>query len=286
MNEKKYVNGVECNSTTQTSTTEEVLRAKNARMHKKIQTGGKIIDVLLKMVIAMMVVCVGLLISLIVMNNRKNALEDQYETLNTTYQNVLHNYTELSVDYAQLKDDLDSIGEMFDNGEDYTAEVLYQSAVVKYSSFPGGFNYNAGIPLDEDLQRYAYTKCIENDIDYSVFLGLMRHESTFDPDAISKSSDYGLCQINVSNHSWMREVFGTNWDPMNPYDSIDASIYMLNTLINSYSDVNTYHKLLMSYNFGHGGASKHFANGTYSSAYSRQIMEYAEEYGYSGDGTI
>ena len=83
----------------------------------------------------------------------------------------------------------------------------------------------------------------------------------------------------------MREVFGSDWDPMNPYDSIDASIFMLSEYTKDYNCDN-YHVLLMNYNMGHGNAVECFNSGIYSSKYSRAIMDYAKEYGYSGDGKV
>lgn len=286
MNQKLYINGIEYTDKTQYSMTEEILRAKNAKLHSRIQQGAKMTSILWKLLIGMMIACAALIITVVILNNKMGTLAAQYETLNATYQNMLHEYTEVSIDYAQLKEDLDNLGEIIGFTGDEEGVMAYQSVLVKYSAFPGDYTYHEDIPLSDEIQKYAYAKCIENAIDYSVFLGLMRHESTFNPDAVSKSGDYGLCQINETNHDWMREVFGSDWDPMNPYDSIDASTYMLRNLIDNYSDVNTYNRLLMSYNFGHGGAAKHFAQGTNSSAYSRQVMAYAEEYGYSGDGTI
>ena len=83
----------------------------------------------------------------------------------------------------------------------------------------------------------------------------------------------------------MREVFGSGWDPMNPYDNIDASIFILSKYIKDYNCDN-YHILLMNYNMGHGNAVECFNSGIYSSEYSRTIMEYAKDYGYSGDGKM
>ena len=163
--------------------------------------------------------------------------------------------------------------------------IILTDTLVRYSNESSGFKYNPDIPLSEDIQKYAYNKCQESGIDYSIFLGLMRKESSFNPEVVSKTNDYGLCQINKGNHNWMREVFGSDWDPMNPYDSIDASIFMLSEYTKDYNCDN-YHVLLMNYNMGHGNAVECFNSGIYSSKYSRAIMEYAKEYGYSGDGKV
>lgn len=223
------------------------------------------------------------------MNQQKqiDTLQKNYSDVKTKYNEVVESYTKLSAEYAELRAELKD-KEMI---EDQSAEfeegnnIILTDTLVQYSNTPSEFVYNSDIPLSEDIQKYAYNKCQESGIDYHVFLGLMRKESTFNPEAVSKTNDYGLCQINKGNHSWLREVFGSDWDPMNPYDNIDASIFMLSKYIKDYNCDN-YHILLMNYNMGHGNAVECFNSGIYSSEYSRAIMEYAKDYGYSGDGKM
>ena len=223
------------------------------------------------------------------MNQQKqiDTLQKNYSDVKTKYNEVVESYTKLSAEYAELRAELKD-KEMI---EDQSAEfeeannIVLTDTLVQYSNMPSEFVYNSDIPLSEDIQKYAYNKCQESGIDYHVFLGLMRKESTFNPEAVSKTNDYGLCQINKGNHSWLREVFGSDWDPMNPYDNIDASIFMLSKYIKDYNCDN-YHILLMNYNMGHGNAVECFNSGIYSSEYSRAIMEYAKDYGYSGDGKM
>ena len=223
------------------------------------------------------------------MNQQKqiDTLQKNYSDVKTKYNEVVESYTKLSAEYAELRAELKD-KEMI---EDQSAEfeegnnIVLTDTLVQYSNMPSEFVYNSDIPLSEDIQKYAYNKCQESGIDYHVFLGLMRKESTFNPEAVSKTNDYGLCQINKGNHSWLREVFGSDWDPMNPYDNIDASIFILSKYIKDYNCDN-YHILLMNYNMGHGNAVECFNSGIYSSEYSRAIMGYAKDYGYSGDGKM
>lgn len=233
----------------------------------------------------------AVLIALIVsfMNQQKQiaTLQKNYSDIKTEYSEVIKSYTKLSIEYAELKSELRD-KEMIENQSTEFEEsnnIILTDTLVRYSNESSGFKYNHDIPLSEDIQKYAYNKCQESGIDYSIFLGLMRKESGFNPEAVSKTNDYGLCQINKGNHNWMREVFGSDWDPLNPYDSIDASIFMLSEYTKNYNCDN-YHVLLMNYNMGHGNAIKCFNSGIYSSKYSRAIMDYAKEYGYSGDGKV
>lgn len=207
--------------------------------------------------------------------------------------NANHKYNNLMSDYISLKSEYDEIAKSYN-------ELKLQQGIEDLEVVPSEefldminvselkgvtFTYDSNIPLPEELQKYAYDKCVESNIDYYVFLGLMMTESRFNYDAKSYTNDYGLCQINKINHDWMKEVFGNNWDPLDPYHSIDASIYIMNYLIDTF-DYTTYHSLLMGYNMGPKNARKCFDKGIYSSEYSREVMGYATEYGYTGNGDI
>ena len=235
----------------------------------------------------MLVMTIALTASFINQQKQIATLQENYSDIKAEYSEVIKSYTKLSIEYAELKSELkdkemiEKQSAEFEEGNN----IILTDTLVRYSNESSGFKYNPDIPLSEDIQKYAYNKCQESGIDYSIFLGLMRKESSFNPEVVSKTNDYGLCQINKGNHNWMREVFGSDWDPMNPYDSIDASIFMLSEYTKDYNCDN-YHVLLMNYNMGHGNAVECFNSGIYSSKYSRAIMEYAKEYGYSGDGKV
>ena len=235
----------------------------------------------------MLVMTIALTASFINQQKQIATLQENYSDIKEEYSEVIESYTKLSIEYAELKAELKD-KEMIEKQSAEFKEndnIILTDTLVRYSNESSGFKYNPDIPLSEDIQKYAYNKCQESGIDYYIFLGLMRKESSFNSEAVSKTNDYGLCQINKSNHNWMREVFGSDWDPMNPYDSIDASIFMLSEYTKDYNCDN-YHVLLMNYNMGHGNAVECFNSGIYSSKYSRAIMEYAKEYGYSGDGKV
>ena len=216
-----------------------------------------------------------------------STLQQNYTDIKNEYSEVIESYSKLSIEYAELRTELRD-KEMIETQSAEIKEdnnIILTDTLVRYSNESSGFKYNHDISLSEDIQKYAYNKCQESGIDYYIFLGLMRKESSFNPEAVSKTNDYGLCQINKINHNWMRKVFGSDWDPLNPYDSIDASIFMLSEYTKDYNCDN-YHVLLMNYNMGHGNAVECFNSGIYSSKYSRAIMDYAKEYGYSGDGKV
>lgn len=133
------------------------------------------------------------------------------------------------------------------------------------------------IPLDKDIQKYLYDKCKEYNVPYDLALGVIKVESNFNPSLIHKNSngsrDYGLFQINTINHKWLSEELGIT-DFLNPYQNIDAGVYMLSQLLKKYDDE---HIVLMSYNMGEQAAKNLVSRGIDSSQYSRKVIETKEE---------
>lgn len=268
--------------------TVDMSTSKIKQLRRKLTKTKKMNRILKILCLLMLVMLITLIGSFMNQQKQIGTLQQNYTDIKNEYSEVIKSYTKLSIEYAELKTELrdkEMIEKQSFEFEENNNIMLTDAALVQYSNTSSRFTYNSDIPLSEDIQKYAYNKCQESGIDYSIFLGLMRKESSFNPSAKSSTGDYGLCQINQCNHNWMRETFGSDWDPMNPYDSIDASIFMLSEYTKDYNCDN-YHVLLMNYNMGHGNAVECFNSGIYSSKYSRAIMEYAKEYGYSGDGKV
>lgn len=95
-------------------------------------------------------------------------------------------------------------------------------------------------------------------------------ESGWDADAVNAAgSCYGLMQINEVNFRHLeRELILS--DLTDPYQNVQAGIYMLAGYIERYLD---YHMALMCYNCGEAGARKRWAQGQYESEYSCWVME-------------
>lgn len=267
--------------------TVDMSTSKTKQLRKKLAKSQEIKQRLKILCFMMAAVLIALTVSFTNQQKQIATLQENYSDIKAEYSEVIESYTKLSIEYAELRAELKD-KEMIETQSAEIKEdnnIILTDTLVRYSNESSGFKYNHDIPLSEDIQKYAYNKCQESGIDYYIFLSLMRKESSFNPEAVSKTNDYGLCQINKINHNWMRKVFGSDWDPLNPYDSIDASIFMLSEYTKDYNCDN-YHVLLMNYNMGHGNAVECFNSGIYSSKYSRAIMDYAKEYGYSGDGKV
>ena len=133
--------------------------------------------------------------------------------------------------------------------------------------------------LSAELQHFAYNLCKENDFPFEIFMAIMQKESTYNPDAISADGkDQGICQIRSTNYEWITNETGIT-DFMDPKENMEASMFMLKNIEETY-EPESIHQLLMMYNMGPTGAKNLFAQGIYSSKYSRYIVDYARNLGY------
>lgn len=130
------------------------------------------------------------------------------------------------------------------------------------------------VPLSHSLQRYIYEICADENVPVSLVIAMIEHESSFNPEEISSTDDYGLMQINTVNHSSLEEQYKTA-DLMNPYQNVFCGIKMIGSYISSYDN---YNKALMAYNMGEYGAEKAWENGIESTSYSKSILALMEQY--------
>ena len=121
--------------------------------------------------------------------------------------------------------------------------------------------------LSPELQKIMQEKCEEYGVPYALALALADQESRFDPDAVSGTNDHGLMQINTINFEWLRE---RGIDPLTYEGNIEAGVLILSKAINRYGD---YGLALMAYNCGDTGAKRLWDAGTYSTKYSREVLE-------------
>ena len=130
------------------------------------------------------------------------------------------------------------------------------------------------VPISHSLQRYIYEICADEGVPVSLVMAMIEHESRFNPEVVSSTDDYGLMQINETNHVWLEEDYRCA-DMLNPYQNVFCGIKIIAKYIEKYED---YGKALMAYNMGNYGAQKAWKNGVTSIAYSEEILSLMKEY--------
>lgn len=162
---------------------------------------------------------------------------------------AVHEYMKESVDVTE-----------YSECEDDDANNGYIAAVPLYN-----------IDLSDDLQEYTYEMCSYYQIPeyYELILGQMMHESRFNVGIISKTNDYGLMQINKSNHKYLNSILG-NGDYLNAEHNIKAGVYLMSSYLHKYCDIE---KALVAYNMGEAAIKR----GITSTKYSRAVLRCATE---------
>jgi len=135
--------------------------------------------------------------------------------------------------------------------------------------------YIYDVPLSENLQRYIYEVCADEEVPVALVLAMIEHESGFNPEVISATDDCGLMQINEVNYEWLEEDFRCA-DMTNPYQNVFCGIKIIGQYLEQYEG--DYTKALMAYNMGNYGAKKAWANGVDSTRYTTSIMSLFQEY--------
>lgn len=124
------------------------------------------------------------------------------------------------------------------------------------------------IPLSEELQKYTYSVCKSKEVSYEMVLAMIEKESNYDETAVSETGDYGLMQININAQNMTKE------EALKPEKNIEKGVEIISKLMDKYKEPNI---ALMAYNCGESGAEKLWNNGIYSTKYSLEIMQKAEE---------
>lgn len=129
------------------------------------------------------------------------------------------------------------------------------------------------VSYDVEIQNIIIEVAEEYGIEPSLMLAIAEIESNGRPDAIGKTNDYGLMQINKVNHEWLEKELGiTDW--FDARQNTEAACYIITWLRNNYGPcAEDTSCLLMSYNMGVGGARKLWKQGIYESSYSKKVLE-------------
>ena len=222
---------------------------------------------------ALIVISFLLLIGIFVLSAKVNTLTHTLKEYEST-ENKEPDVTEDDKSHKELPDDeqiqkinkdiADEYMRMY--SERYSNNVVYQKEPETIVTHEYYYVIDEGYEfyLSHEYQDYLY-KTLENygiEEYFKDTVGHCYHESHFDDDIISSTGDYGLMQINKSNHGWIKKDLGLD-NMLDPYQNIEAGVYILSKALEQ-SDGN-YEAALVIYNTGHAAGS--------SSTYSKGVLE-------------
>lgn len=156
---------------------------------------------------------------------------------------------------------------------DWGVEVYEEG--FKYYTIPQEY-IDAGGCFPEIVQVYLWSLCKDLDIDYCMVVALIERESEYKWDAIGDSGNSkGYMQIYQRWHGDRMELEGVE-DLHDPYGNIRVGLNYLHELIGRYG-TDDLHYILMCYNMGEGGCREANAEGIYTTAYSRGVLQRTHE---------
>ena len=128
--------------------------------------------------------------------------------------------------------------------------------------------------LDKETQEFVYYLCKSYDIDFTLIMAVIQAESSFKSDLISETNDYGLMQINKTNHEWVTKAIGVT-DFTDPKENVRAGCFVIRKLFERYQKSEM---VLMAYHFGEHGAKTLWNEGVYESKYSQSVLKYQKQF--------
>ena len=145
-----------------------------------------------------------------------------------------------------------------------------------YYHIPRSYTMGGGM-FPEVAQIYLWSICKEADVDYYMVLALIERESGYKYYATGDNGNsIGLMQIQEKWHKKRMEALGED-SLFNPYSNMRVGVNYLKEIQDKYLNSSGAHCVLMVYNMGYAGASKLWAEGVYSTAYTQQILQRAQE---------
>ena len=228
-------------------------------------------------------ICVGLLVIAGVILFRTIGCEG-----NSTYAEPANNAGILSTGDIELIQDTESTQEPIQRYDDPNNRVFPYSLMsadwggdvyaegYTYYEIPRAYAMGGGM-FPEVAQIYLWSICKDAGVDYYTVLALIERESGYKCYATGDSGkSKGLMQIQERWHIERMEALGVE-DLYNPYVNMLVGVNYLKEIQDRYLESSGEHCVLMVYNMGASGARKLWAEGKYSTAYSTQILQRAQE---------
>ena len=157
-----------------------------------------------------------------------------------------------------------------DKPVDNPVDKVVESEEVEYFDIDEIEPLYYDVPLSHEMQDYLRQLCNKREIPVELALAFMTVENRqFDPAAISSTNDYGLFQLNIGNHEYIKTQIG-DIDFLSEAGNINAGTYWISRY---YPRIKNIEKVALCYHHGEGNVG----NRT-STEYSRAVLREYEAY--------
>lgn len=132
------------------------------------------------------------------------------------------------------------------------------------------------VPLSDRLQEHIWKTAEEFGIDPLLVYAIIEEESLFRADAVSKSNDFGLCQINAINNDWLYEHYGLT-NMLDPFQNVIAGCAILKWT-KGFTETDELDELLLFYGCGVGRGRQLWAQGIRRLTFGDRMIEILGKY--------
>jgi soluble lytic murein transglycosylase len=158
--------------------------------------------------------------------------------------------------YSQVKIGRDQFTEIYMQLQELTGmisnEVKREYYITKAVNEISNTNFTLDSKSIYEISKTIYEEAVKYNFNPLLITAIIKTESTYDPNAISDSYAYGLCQVRRFIAPELAENLGIEWDGaektlFDPIKNIQIGVYYLSMLNRDFNDLKT---AVVAYNQG------------------------------------
>lgn len=235
--------------------------------------------------IVFMCIIIVLFINLqIKFNNLSTQTEQYVGDVNLNNEKIISRIENLSNEvkkYSQVKISRDQFTEIYMQLQELTGmisnEVKREYYITKVVKDISKNNSTLDSESIYEISKTIYEESIKYNFNPLLITALIKTESNFDPEAVSDSYAYGLCQVRRFIASELAENIGIKWEGaektlFDPVKNIKIGVYYLSMLNRNFNDLKT---ALIAYNQGPYNVQERLTNNQeLSDNYANKVLDY------------
>lgn len=217
-------------------------------------------------------------------NNLSTQTEQYVGDINLNNEKIISRIENLSNEvkkYSQVKISRDQFTEIYMQLQELTGmisnEVKREYYITKVVKDISKNNSTLDSESIYEISKTIYEESIKYNFNPLLITALIKTESNFDPEAVSDSYAYGLCQVRRFIASELAENIGIKWEGaektlFDPVKNIKIGVYYLSMLNRNFNDLKT---ALIAYNQGPYNVQERLTNNQeLSDNYANKVLDY------------
>lgn len=217
-------------------------------------------------------------------NNLSTQTEQYVGDINLNNEKIISRIENLSNEvkkYSQVKISRDQFTEIYMQLQELTGmisnEVKREYYITKVVSDISKNNSTLDSESIYEISKTIYEESIKYNFNPLLITAIIKTESNFDPEAVSDSYAYGLCQVRRFIASELAENIGIKWEGaektlFDPVKNIKIGVYYLSMLNRNFNDLKT---AVIAYNQGPYAVQERLTNNReLPDNYAKKVFDY------------